>query len=189
MAGAILAGDETTGVSVIVMDEGLDTGPVLGRREVRLDGTEHTPQLTARLFAMGADLLADVLPAYVSGALAPTPQPTEGATVIKRLSKADGLLDWTKPAAVLERQVRAFDPWPGSATIWDGKRLEVLDAAVGEAGSTAPGTVVDIDGGVGVSTTDGVLVLRRVKLEGRSAMGIAEFLRGQSDFLGAGLPA
>ena len=188
VAGTILAGDETTGVSVIVMDEGLDTGPVLGRREVRLDGTERTPQLTARLFAMGADLLADVLPAYVSGALAPMPQPTEGATVVKRLSKADGLLDWTKPAAVLERQVRAFDPWPGSATTWDGKRLEVLDAAVGEAGSTAPGTV-DIDGGVGVSTTDGVLVLRRVKLEGRRATAAADFVRGHRAFLGVTLPS
>ena len=189
VVATILAGDETTGASVIVMDEGLDTGPLLGRREVQLDGTERTPQLTARLFAMGADLLADVLPEYVSGALAPMPQPTEGATVVKRLSKADGQLDWTKPAAVLERQVRAFDPWPGSATSWGGKRLEVLDAAVGEGRRTVPGAVVAIDGSVGVGTAEGVLVLRRVKLEGRRATAAADFVRGHREFLGATLPS
>ena len=190
VAATILAGDPATGVSVIVMDEGLDTGPVLARSErVALDGTERTPGLTARLFALGAGLLADVLPRYVAGDGGPEPQAGEGATLVKRLSKADGDLDWTQPAARLERQVRAYDPWPGSATTWRGARLEVLDAEVAAAPGLVPGLVVDLDGAVGVGTGEGLLVLRSVRLAGRPATTAAEFVRGHRGFVGATLPS
>ena len=189
VAAAILAGDTTTGVSVIVMDAGLDTGPILGQTALDLDGAERTPALTERLFELGAELLTGLLPPYVAGELAAEPQPRIGATVVKRLSKADGDLDWKKPAVQLERQVRAYDPWPGSATTWGGKRLEVLDAGVAEAGGAALGAVVLADGAVGVGTSDGLLVLRSVKLEGRSAATADEFVRGHRDFVGATLPS
>ena len=186
VAAAILAGDGTTGASVIVMDEGLDTGPVLARSEVALDGTERTPALTERLFALGGGLLAGLLPRYVAGRLSPVPQVGEGATMVKRLRKADGDLDWSQPAARLERQVRAYDPWPGAATTWLGRRLDVLDAGVA-AGGGAPGLVVELDGGVGVGTGDGLLVLRSVRLAGRAPTTAEEFVRGHREFVGATL--
>ena len=188
VAATILAGDPATGVSVIVMDEGLDTGPVLARSApVALDGTERTAGLTARLFALGAGLLAEVLPRYVVGEAMPQRQ-GEGATLVKRLSKADGDLDWDQPAARLERQVRAYDPWPGSATTWRGARFEVLDAEVAAAPGLVPGLVIDLDGAVGVGTGDGLLVLRSVRLAGRPETTAAEFVRGHRGFVGATLP-
>ena len=183
---AILAGDTTTGTSIMVMDEGLDTGPVLASRSVPLDGTERSPELTERLFLLGAELLEECLPAYLKGELVPSPQPQEGISVVKRFRKEDGDLDWTRPAVELERQVRAFDPWPGSATTWDGKRLEVLEASVGApAVGGAPGTVQRGEAGIGVATGDGSLLLRRVRLEGRSPTAIEEFVRGHTAFLSA----
>ncbi|MEX2430730.1 MAG: methionyl-tRNA formyltransferase, partial [Dehalococcoidia bacterium] len=181
VAAAILAGDSVTGTSVMVMGEGMDNGPVLAQREVALTGTERTPVLTEALFSLGADLLRECLPAYVGGELKPQPQPEEGVTVVKRFAKEDGVLDWTRPAEELERQVRAFDPWPGSYTTWNGKRLEVLDAEVRQQDSfDAPvGAVVPADDRAAVVTGEGLLVLRRVKIEGRPAAGIQEFLRGR----------
>ncbi len=183
---AILAGDTTTGTSIMVMDEGLDTGPVLASRSIPLDGTERSPELTERLFLLGTELLEEFLPAYLRGELVPSPQPQEGISVVKRFRKEDGDLDWTRPAVELERQVRAFDPWPGSATTWDGKRLEVLEASVGaQAEGGAPGTVQRSEAGIGIATGDGSLLLRTVRLEGRSPTAINEFVRGHAAFLSA----
>jgi methionyl-tRNA formyltransferase len=185
---AIMAGDDVTGTSIMVMNEGLDTGPVIASRSVPLDGSERSPELMARLFELGAELLAESLPAYIAGKLAPRPQGDDGVTVVKRFRKEDGVLDWTKTAVELERQVRAFDPWPGSMTTWNGKRLEVVEAGVGVPGpGAAPGSVVRGDMGVGVTTGKGVLLLRTVKLEGRSATAIADFVRGHEEFLRARL--
>lgn len=192
VATAILEGDAVTGVTLIQMDAGMDTGPVLARQEEPVRPDDTTPVLTERLFTVAARLVKETLPSYVAGEVHPVAQPEDGATVTRLLTKEDSELDWSKPAALLERQVRAYLPWPGSATRWRGRRLEVLEAGViSGPRQEAPGTVVrlpaDADA-VGVVTGDGVLALRRVKLEGRSAMGIAEFLRGQGGFLGAGLP-
>ena len=186
----ILAGDEVTGASIIRMDEGLDTGPLLTQRRVDLTGHERSPELTERLFLIGAGLLEETLPPYISGELAPMPQPAEGVTVVKRFVKADGNLDWSKSAVALEREVRAFDSWPGSATTWNGRRLAVMDAVVGAvAVQAAAGTVVASDGGASVVTGDGLLELRTVKLEGRRATQAAEFVRGHPGFVGARLPS
>jgi methionyl-tRNA formyltransferase len=190
VAAAILEGDTVTGTSIIKMNEGLDTGDLLMQRRVELAGDERVPELTKRLFILGGDLLGEALSAYTRGELAPTPQPEEGVTVIKRFVKTDGDLDWSKPAVVLERQVRAFDPWPGSATTWGGKRLEVVASAVStEIAAGAPGTVVASGGGAAVVTSSGLLVLERVKLEGRQETGVAEFVRGHPGFVGAALPS
>lgn len=189
VAAAILAGDVVTGTTILKMDEGLDTGPVLARKDVELDGSERAPELTERLFVLGASMLEDTLPDYLGGTLLPAAQAGEGVTVVKRFSKADSNLDWFKPAAELERQVRAFDPWPGSASLWDGRRIEILEAEVGSLAKTSvpPGQVVDLDGGLAVGTGDGLLVLRRVRLEGRQATTAREFLLGHPKFVGATL--
>ena len=193
VAATILAGDAVTGVTLIQMDADMDTGPILAQREEPVRPDDTTPALTERLFGVAATLVRETLPAYLEGTLQPRSQPAEGATTTRLLKKQDGELQWAADVAALERQVRAYQPWPGSATRWQGKRLEVLEAAV-VLGSRneAPGTVVALPegpGGAGVVAARGVLALRRVKLEGHSAMDIAEFLRGHAGFVGDRLPS
>ncbi len=183
VAAAIVAGDTETGVTLMTMDEGLDTGPILATRTMPLNGDERTPSLTERLFALGCELLTDVLPRYLAGGIVPVPQPGEGATYTPRMTKADAMIDWREPALLIERKVRAFDPWPGTATHWDGRRLAITDAAVdGDAGNLAPGEVLAQGDAVLVGTGEGALRFIRVKMEGRQEMSTAEFLRGHPSF-------
>jgi methionyl-tRNA formyltransferase len=189
VAGAILAGDTTTGTTIIRMDQGLDTGPVLAMEESPLDGTERAPELTERLFALGGRMLGTCLPAYVGAELEPQAQPTEGASVIKRFEKEDGILDWTQSAHTLERRVRALDPGPGTATTWRGERLDVLSASVGGPAGAVPGTVESVDGQIVIATGDNLLVLERVRPAGKQAMRAADFARGRAGFVGAVLPS
>ena len=189
VAGAILAGDVVTGTTVMKMDEGLDTGDVLAMEQLALVGTERAPALTVELFGLGARMLERVLPAYINGRLDPVPQAIEGATVIKRFKKEHGVLDWTSPADELERRVRAFDPWPGTATFFNDERLEVLSAHVVAEGTGMPGTVVATGREVAVVTGEGMLVLDQVKPAGRKPMAAADFVRGHADFIGAVLGA
>lgn len=196
VAATILAGDQHTGATLFAMDQGVDSGPVVAQERVELRGDERAGELTARLFALGAELLVRHGQAYVDLRLLPRPQPAEGATVSRRLTKEMGTLEWSEPAVQLERQVRAYDPWPGAATLFEGKRLAVVEAGVapGDGGGAPAGTVVVLEGG-GVGVTAGrsgggadVLVLRRVQLEGRPVMTAAEFVRGRPRFVGARLP-
>jgi methionyl-tRNA formyltransferase len=193
VAAAVLAGDAVTGVSLMVLDAGMDTGPVLAQREALIGPKERTPELTGRLFLLGAELLRDTLPLYMEGRVTPVPQDESKVVVTSRLRKEDGELDWAKPAAALERQVRAYQPWPGSFTTWRGQRLEILSASVvSQRSQTGPvGQVVALieAGAPGVITSEGELVLIRVRLEGRHTMGIDEFLKGHTDFTGARLPS
>jgi len=207
VAAAILAGDETTGVTIMRMDAGLDTGPILAQKEeeeVRPDDTRET--LEGRLARLGAALLVETLPAYLAGDLTPQPQPEEGVTYAKQLRKEDGLLDWSRPAAELGRQVRAFTPWPGAFTTWRGRRLKVLRATSLPTwrGDAPPGTIVVLaDGsteplsraqaeglakvGVAVATGKGALCLEKVQLAGKRPMDIKAFLQGQRDCIGGRL--
>lgn len=188
VAAAILAGDAVTGTTLMAMDEGLDTGPVLAQRSIALSGDERTPELTARLFALGAEMLAETLPRYVAGEVAPSPQPSEGATYAPRLTKADGEIVWAEPAALIKRKTRAYDPWPGAATRWAGRRLAVTSArAEPNVGGLDPGRTRRDGEGVLVGTGEGALRLLRVKPEGGAEMPIADFLRGRPSFADARL--
>jgi len=186
---AILAGDEVTGVTIMQMDAGLDTGPILAQREepIRSDDTRAT--LEGRLARLGAGLLVETLPAYLEGNLLPRPQPEEGVTYARQLRKEDGLLDWSRPAAELDRRVRAFTPWPGAFTMWHGQRLKVLRAVPLPAwrGDAPPDTVVALADGVAVAASEGALRLEEVQLAGKRPMDIAPFLRGQHNFVGSRL--
>ena len=189
VATAILEGDEVTGVSLMLLDEGMDTGPVIARSEVHLDGTETTGELTGTLFAMGADLLADSLEPWVSGELTAQPQDDAMATVTRKLEKADGLADWTLPAETLARQCRAYDPWPGLYTQWQGRILKLLEITPrpdAETGATTPGRVVadGRDSEISVATGRGMLTLDRLQLEGRRPVSAHEFLMGYPNFTG-----
>lgn len=180
VVGTILEGDAVAGVSVMRMDEGLDTGPVLAQRELPLDGTELAPDLEARLAEMGAELLLEVLPDWLAGSLVATPQSEDGATLTRLLRREDGRLDPGTPALELERQVRAYQPWPGSFLEHDGVRLKVWAASVLEqAVVVEPGTIILTEGTLGFGTVDGVLRLDEVQPAGKRRMSGAEYRRGK----------
>ena len=180
VAGAILAGDTVTGVTVMRMDEGLDTGPIVAQSQVPLDGTEVAPELEARLAELGADLLMEHLPAWLDGTVRERPQPDEGASLTRLLRREDGRLDPTRPAVELERQVRAYQPWPGSFLEHDGVRLKVWSAGVlAQEVAVEPGAVILTEGTLGLGTVDGVLRLDEVQPAGKRRMSGAEYRRGK----------
>ena len=137
---AIMAGDTETAVMAMKMEEGLDTGPIAGAERVAIDPDMTAGELHDRLSRLGADLMVRTLGALERGSLQLTPQPDEGVTYAHKLGKEEGLLDWRRPAAELERKVRAFHPWPGTSFELNGERIKVLEAALALAGG-APGTV------------------------------------------------
>ncbi len=188
---ALLNGDETTGVTLMVPDEGMDTGPMLAVRETAIGPDEEAQTLTVRLFQMGAALLVETLPAWERGEVRPVPQDDTLASVTSLVQREDGRIDWGLPAVRLERMTRAYSPWPSAFTTWRGSTLKVVSARArkGEPDDAAPpGQVVALaDGGIGVRTGDGVLGLRRVQLAGRAESDARDFTRGYRDFLGSHL--
>jgi methionyl-tRNA formyltransferase len=183
---AILAGDQRTGVTVMLMDEGLDTGPVLAQAEWPIGPADTAGSLTEALARLGAALLLEVLPGWLLGVVVPQPQDESQATHCRTLQKEDGLLDWTRPAVHLDRQVRACDPWPGAYTAWAGQRLKILRARPLPAARTAEsGRVLDLEPGTGVATGEGVLELLEVQLAGKGAMDVHAFAQGRRDFVGS----
>ncbi|MBC7224705.1 MAG: methionyl-tRNA formyltransferase, partial [Anaerolineae bacterium] len=191
VAGAILAGDRETGVTIMLMDEGLDTGPILSQVRCPIAEEDTTGSLTARLAELGRDLLLETLPRWVAGEITPRPQDEARATYAPALRKADAEMDWSKPAALLAREVRAFNPWPGSYTFWQGRRIKVLRArAVEGAGEgDTPGKVIWVGSLPGVCTGDGVLLLEEVQPAGKPPMSGAAFCRGQRGLVGSVLGA
>lgn len=186
---AILRGDAETGVTIMLMDEGMDTGPVLARRSEQIRPDDTAGMLTDRLGHIGARLLVEVLPEWLAGRITPAAQDDRDATYCRPLRKSDGLIDWRQSAAVIERQVRAMDPWPGAYTQWRGRLLKVLQAAEAPAATARaevpPGEVVALNNAAVVATGEGLLLLRRVQLEGRQPLDAVTFLRGQRDFVGS----
>jgi methionyl-tRNA formyltransferase len=168
---AVLAGDAETGITIMQMDSGLDTGAMLLRAAVPIAPDATSASLHDTLAELGADLILRAL----TEAPPPVPQPTDGATYASKLGRTDGRLDWTRDAAALERMVRAFDPWPGTFTSIGATPLKVLGARRAE-GSGPPGLV--LDDFLTVACGQGALRLTRVQAPGRGAMDAASFLRG-----------
>ncbi len=170
---AVLAGDTETGVTIMQMDAGLDTGPILLAEALPIP-----PRATTGLIH---DVMADLGARLVLRALAenpePRPQPQHGATYAPKLTKEDGRLNWTEPAEALDRRVRAMAPWPGAFTLWQGGLLKVLSAELTE-GAGRPGEA--LDGSLRVACGAGALQLQRVQFAGGKALGAAEFLRGHA---------
>ena len=189
---AILDGIPETGVTIMQLDEGMDTGMILrSSGPVPLNGTERTGELTARLFSLGARMLPGVLIDLAEGRLTPVPQDDSMASVTRLVKRGDGEVDWRRPARYVERMVRAYDPWPGVFTTWYSRTLKILDASVAEDGLSQrpPGTVVRLGDGLAVATGDGALELRRVQLAGRRAADARDFLNGHPEIVGAVLPS
>lgn len=185
VTAAILAGDVDTGISIMLLDEGWDTGPILAQGSLPIAPADTTGTLTSKLAELGVQLLLDTLPRWQRREITPQPQDSTMATYSQTLHKEEGQLDWRLTAAELERRVRAFLPWPGCYTRWRGKLLNVLTAHIAP-GRAEPGRVVGLEGGAAaVGTEQDMLALETVQLEGKKAMSIQEFLRGRRDFVGA----
>jgi len=166
IAAAIAAGEEETGVTLMRMDRGLDTGPVLATQSLPIAGTDTTATLTGKLAEVGALLLRDHLGELLAGALVDHAQ-GPGATLTRPMTKDDGWIDWSLPASVIERHVRAMTPWPRAwSTLPDGTRLQVLQAAVGTQNDAKPGTVFQAESGIGVGTGQGTILLKEILLPG-----------------------
>lgn len=185
VAGAIMAGDQETGVSIIRLDPGMDSGPILAQAVVPLTATARAGPLTDGLFRLGAQMLVEVLPRYAAGEVVPVAQDHSQATVTRLLRKEDGLIDWALPALVIERIIRAYDPWPGAATSYRGQGLRLLAASVvpGWVGPEPVGTIVGRSsaGMPLIATGSGALALHEVHPAGRRPMAGAAWLGGLQD--------
>jgi methionyl-tRNA formyltransferase len=197
---AILAGDAATGITIMRMEAGLDTGPMLAQRALLVAADETTRRLQERLSALGAELVCEVLADMTAGTIEPKPQPDSGVTYAAKISKAEALIDWRDEAAAIARKVRAFDPWPIAETRFQGKQLriweaEALPAPAGASGSApsggassggaAPGAGVEVAAagsvlavaalGIDVACGHGVLRLKRLQQPGRKPVSALEF--------------
>ncbi|MDX1994491.1 MAG: methionyl-tRNA formyltransferase [bacterium] len=202
---AILAGDDLTGVTIMKMDAGLDTGPMLSQGKIEIQPDETGQSLHDKLAQLGADLLVATLPGYLSGAIQPQVQPENGVTYAPQINKEEGRIDWTLSAWSIERKVRAFTPWPGTFTEWNGQMLKIHAGVADEdkqtaevftlfredrderTSSTPVGTVIDREGYAAIVTGEGIFYPQTVQLAGKKAVSIDDFLHGYPDFIGAQL--
>ena len=190
VATTILNGDQVTGVTIMLLDEGMDTGPLIAQHEYLMKGNETTDQLTTALFELGGKLLEESLPQWQSGELLSEPQDESLASVTRKLVRADGLADWTLSADELETRARAFTPWPGLFTHWNGSGLKLVSVAfvASDSDEFEPGLVVATDHPdlpAAVATSQGFLGLKTLQLEGKRAVGVKDFLNGAPDFIGS----
>ena len=183
---AIRAGDRESGITIMLVDAGLDTGPTLAKRALLLTSDETGQSLHDKLAALGAELLVDSLPRYLSGDIAPQAQDESLATYAPRIRKEEGRIDWTSSAAAIERLVRAFTPWPGTYTCWKGAQLRILAGYAGE-GSAEAGRVIDIDGSIAIGAGEGLYFPTMLQLAGKRRLQVSDFVNGYRDFAGARL--
>lgn len=200
VAAAILAGDAVTGVTIMLLDVGMDSGPILAQREEPIRPEETTESLTNRLAVIGADLLMEVLPGWLQGTVTARPQDHAQATTCRLLTKEEGRIDWLRSAEEIERRVRAFYPWPGAFTTWQGKTLKIIRGRPLDRNAGPPGTVLLLDRGpgaegsapgkaIGIACGKGLLVVYEVQPEGKRTMTAQEFLAGHRAIVGARLPS
>jgi methionyl-tRNA formyltransferase len=186
---AVLAGDVKTGITIMRMDAGLDTGPMLAAREISIRGEDTTKTLQDRLARLGAELMGETLTELRQGRVREVPQPSEGVTYAPKLNKSEALIDWQQDAVLISRRVRAFNPWPIAETRLDGAQLRIWDAEIldtpaagqGEpGGGTLPGSVLAAThAGIDVACGRGVLRILRLQLAGRKPLFAQEFIKGQ----------
>lgn len=175
---AILHGDEATGITIMRMDPGIDTGPILSQKSIPISPTDTDASLSARLADLGANLLIETLPAYLSGEKVAQSQDDDFATYAPIIKKEQGLLDFSTPAISLERQVRAFDPWPGTYFYWKDQLIKVHRAHVHDGLLSLPGKHLIHRGLPAISTSNSILVLDELQLAGRKVQTGKAFLLG-----------
>jgi len=182
---ALMAGDHETGVCIMQMEAGLDTGPVLMRATTPIALEDTTESLHDRLAAMGGELINDALQGLADGTLTPHPQPEEGVTYAKKIDKAEARIDWARPAVEIDRLVRGLYPFPGAWTEVDGERLKILSGQLVEKGQGTPGGV--LDDALLIACGEGAYRIDRAQRAGKAAMDRNVLLRGFSVPVGAKL--
>lgn len=175
---AILAGDEETGVTIMKMDVGLDTGPMLAKKSIRLKPDDTAGSVFQILSTLGAELLIETLPKIFDGSINPQPQPNEGATYAPMLKKEDGKLNFNQSVYEIERRVRAMNPWPGAWFEWNGNILKVTKVSVSDKKSGGIGNRFIVEGRGAVTCADGSIVLEEVQPAGKKVMSGKSFLLG-----------
>ena len=184
---AILAGDARTGITIMQMDEGLDTGAILAAEEVNIGPATTSAELHDRLAVLGGRMVVYVLNGQERGTIESVPQPEAGALYATKLTRADGRMDWRQPALELERQMRALSPWPGAWFELDGTRIKVIEARmIAETTGMVPGEV--IDNRLTIACGGGSLRIQLLQREGKKPQKTAEFLRGFNVVPGTHLP-
>ncbi len=176
---ALLAGDQETGISIMKMDAGLDTGPVLAQRRLPIAQGEDAGSLHDKLAALGAEMMTMTLAELLAGRVQAKPQSPTGVTYARKVAKEETRLDWSRPAAELERAVRAFRPSPGATSLLEGEPLKIWRARVGK-GRGIPGTVLHLSGdAIAVACGVGALEMTELQRPGARRLAAAEFLRGR----------
>jgi len=183
---AILNGDKETGVTIMLIDDEVDHGPVLSEKTITITSSDNFESLHDKLAQLGADLLKDTLPKYISGEIEAVSQNEADATYCKILTKEDGKIDWAKPAEEIERQVRAFTPWPGSFAYWEDQTLKVLKAKYhNDNYNDNVGKIFKLKDGFAVVCGQGTLEILELQLEGKKPMSAKEFLNGYAGIIGS----
>lgn len=187
---AILSGDKETGITLMKLDEGMDTGPIYVQEAIAIQDNDTAASLHDRLAGLGAQLLTEHLDSIVSGQIQPVRQDDSAATYAPMIKKEDGQIDWRTPAPKIERQIRAMTPWPSAFTTWKGQLLKLWEVELLDQKrkpSAEPGKVVDFQGGAAVIANPGILLLQRIQLAGKRTVSIGDFLHGYPDFIGSTL--
>lgn len=186
VTAAIRAGDVETGVTLMQMGRGLDTGPILSQAAIPIKPQHTGGSLTDDLAHLGADLLIKTLADWFANKITPQPQNEAQATLAPKINKEDGRLNWQQGAIEIERHVRAYTPWPGTWTTWRDKPLKIISVSPRPdwSGALSPGQIFWLDKAVAVATADGAVILDQVQAPGKRAMPTPEFVRGASDFIG-----
>jgi len=187
LSAPILNGDKATGVTIMKMDIGLDTGPILRQSKIQLSGRETLAELHDRLAALGAETLLPTLRDWVAGRIKQQAQDDAAATYVKTLKKSDGKIDWTRSAAAIERMVRAYNPWPGTYALNGGKILKILAVApeILKTDGHQPGEIFLSEQGLAVQCGQEALLILRLQIEGGKTMDAAAFRRGNEGFIGS----
>jgi methionyl-tRNA formyltransferase len=184
---AIRAGDTETGITIMQMDIGLDTGPVLSQHAIPIDVHDTSATLHDKLADLGARILPATLIAYLDGEVSPHPQPDEGVTLAPSIKKTEGQIDWSQTAVEIDRHIRAFNPWPGTFTFLGDDLLKIIGGAVqlGKDGSDSPGTVASEHGELAVQTGAGLYILKEMQPAGKKPMSGQAFLAGHPGVIGS----
>ncbi|MGI8826028.1 MAG: methionyl-tRNA formyltransferase [Chloroflexota bacterium] len=184
VVGPLLAGDRVTGTSLMLMETAMDAGPLLGQVRTEIGDGETASHLLGRLAEMSGDLLIDRLPAWIDGEIVPQAQDEASATFTSKIRKEDGVVDWTLDAESIARRVRAYNPWPGAFTHWNGRQLRILEASPG-AGRLAPGVVRGLTySHLVVGTGRGLLLIWRLQIAGGKPLDARSFVHGHPSILG-----
>ncbi|MFA5070184.1 MAG: methionyl-tRNA formyltransferase [Patescibacteria group bacterium] len=179
---ALLNGDQETGVTIMKMDEQMDTGPILAQEKVGLSPGTGLETLHDALAFVGAKLLIKTLPLYLAGKIIPEPQDNDRASYVKIIKKEDGHLDFSLPAEILARKILALNPWPGTYVIWRDKSLKILEAEINEKNNgRKPGQVTVDKGGLYVAAQDRIMAIKKLQLSGRQQTGARDFILGHPE--------